>query len=624
MKRRPDSIPAVLQSPHYEDAEWYEKIRRDSDLYRRRFLNVSLAIGLLLPFSVAMESLRLGEYWNLPTLIVAEISLVIALIASFKVAPRGLDQLCAIVLAIFPLAYLLNVQSAGSHQTYVIVLLCMPLIFDALSPPRQYRFWLSYVVAVVVVAGLLFLAGVPSMWAKDFSLGGTLTIHASFFVLWVMRYVTSRQMRYYTDKLVAHIISDPATGLPSIVALREALRCDGTRLLCIVTIGNFRQLSAIFGYSFAENVLMAAAARLSAAAIALGGSAYKLRHNDFAFFRRMSAGDSADPVVAGLRHSMEGPLVLQDKTIELNCRIGYAVDSGGDVEKILDRANEAVKIAKEGGEVTAEYCWDSERVAAVAAAAADLVTLSRNVAEKSHALFYQPIIALAEDRVAWNEALVRFKGKDGGYIEPARLMKLAASTGHWASIEDFVLENAAKRSVGPCGAVSFNAGLMDLHRESFRSALEQAARSARDAGSALILELLEGDFGAADEKGLAAIRSFRAAGGLVAIDDFGTGYSNYARLSSSPVDIVKFDRALINLALVDKSIAKLIAGLAEFCSSRGALTVAEGIETEVCAEFVAAMGFDFGQGYYWSRPVPEQEARRAEMTVSLARRLARS
>ena len=314
---------------------------------------------------------------------------------------------------------------------------------------------------------------------------------------------------------------------------------------------------------------------------------------------------------------MEGSLVLQDKTIELNYRIGYTINSDGNVEKALDRANEAIKIAIEGGKSAAEYLWDSERVKAAADAADDLVTLSRNVAEMSLALFYQPVIALAEDRVAWNEALLRFKGKDGGYVEPARLMKLAASTGHWAAIEDFVLENAAKQAIGPHGAISFNAGLMDFERKDFRSALERGARSARDTGSVLILELLEGDFGAADKQGLAAIESFRAAGGLIAIDDFGTGYSNYARLSSSPVDIVKFDRALINLALVDRSIAELISGLSEFCFNRGALTVAEGVETEAGAEFVAAMGFNFGQGYYWSKPVPEPEARQAEATVVL-------
>ena len=108
MKGRTDSIPAVLRVPRHEGAEWYEKIKSDSDLYRRRFLTISMAIGLLLPFSIAMESLRLGEYWNLPVLIAAELSLAIALVVSLKASPKGLDRLCGIVLAVFPLTYLIG------------------------------------------------------------------------------------------------------------------------------------------------------------------------------------------------------------------------------------------------------------------------------------------------------------------------------------------------------------------------------------------------------------------------------------------------------------------------------------------------------------------------------------
>ena len=462
------------------------------------------------------------------------------------------------------------------------------------------------------------------MWTKDFRLGGILTIHSAFLILWVMRYVTNHQINFYIDTLISQIISDPLTGLPSIVALREALQKGGLKLLCVVTIGNFGDLVTIFGYSFAENVLTLAATRLSVGAKALGGSAYRLRHNDFAFLRNISGGESMDKVVADLLRALEGPMALQDKMIELNYRIGYTLSSGGDAEKVLDRANEAVSMVKKGGGSAAKYHLDVERLASVAMAATDLVTLSRNIAEKSLVLFYQPVISFSENRVAWNEALIRFKGEDGRYTPPGRLMDLAASTGYWATIEDFVLENAAKWAVSEKGAVSFNAGLMDLSREGFRAALEAAARAARKAGSVLILELLEGDFGAANAKGLEAISSFRKAGGLVAIDDFGTGYSNYARLSSSPVDIVKFDRSLINLALIDKSIAKLIAGLAEFCSNRGALTVAEGIETDIGAEFFAAMGFDFGQGYYWSKPLPDVETPRAEATKALARKIGKN
>jgi EAL domain-containing protein (putative c-di-GMP-specific phosphodiesterase class I) len=187
-----------------------------------------------------------------------------------------------------------------------------------------------------------------------------------------------------------------------------------------------------------------------------------------------------------------------------------------------------------------------------------------------------------------------------------------------------VLEAGANRALGGGGPVSFNAGLMDLDREAFVEKLERAARDARAAGSGIILELLEGDFGKADQKHLELIQELRAKGCLIALDDFGTGYSNYARASSFPLDIMKFDRALIGRAFAEKSEAILIGDLVQFCADRGVLTVAEGIETDHLADLAALMGFDFGQGFYWTRPLPELEAAPARMTSLLAKKLGRS
>lgn len=602
----------------YENASWFKKIQQDSDSFKRLFLKVTLAIGLLIPLSVAIASLVRGEYWNLPALAIAEAALAIAFLVSLMGSRRALNRLCAAFLVSLPFFYLWGSLSRGSHQTYIFVLLCMPLIFNVLATPESYVYWLAYAISFVALAGAAFLAGVPSMWTRDFNLGGILVIHSAFLALWVMRYVTHSQMLRFIDRLADQVLSDPVTGLPSIVALRKRDETKEPKLLCIVTIGNFWDLSTIFGYSFVENVLALAAERLAGAVASLGGTAYKLRHNDFAWVKPIPDRGAARELVKMFHLSLLGAFTLRDKTIELSYRIGYSIDSGGDMEKALDEANEAVRIAMEGGEVIAEYRRDEDRAAKVTEAAADLVTLSRNMMENSLALYYQPVIALSENRVAWNEALIRFRSLEGRYMPPGNLMDLAATTGHWPAIEDFVLESAAKWAAGPWGAVSLNAGLRDLGRDVFRVALEKAARCAREAGSVLILELLEGDFGAADRREQEAIESFRKAGGLVAIDDFGMGYSNYARLSSSLIDIVKFDKSLVNLALTDKAIAKLMVGLAEFCSRKGMLTVAEGVETEECAEFIATMGFDFGQGYYWARPVPEHEAAKAQKVSLLA------
>ena len=197
-------------------------------------------------------------------------------------------------------------------------------------------------------------------------------------------------------------------------------------------------------------------------------------------------------------------------------------------------------------------------------------------------------------------------------------MALASTTGYWAVIEDFMFERTAERACGQGGPVSVNIALKDLNRNEFLKAIEKCARCARAKDSALILEILEGDFGAMDAGHLQTLKALRDMGCLIAIDDFGTGYSNYSRLFNMPVDIIKFDKSMINSARGSRAEAALVQGLVRYCYDIGAFTVAEGIETKEMADFATTLGFDFGQGFFWSRPVPEYESVRAERTPLMA------
>jgi EAL domain-containing protein (putative c-di-GMP-specific phosphodiesterase class I) len=251
------------------------------------------------------------------------------------------------------------------------------------------------------------------------------------------------------------------------------------------------------------------------------------------------------------------------------------------------------------------------------------MTLSRNIAEGTLSVFYQPVVALSSGRTAWNEALVRFKGIEKDYEEPSRFMKLASTTGHWAAVEDFMFGKVAAAARSGSGPVSINIALRDLDREAFRDSIELGVREAREKTSTLILEILEGDFGSLTTERRSILRELRKVGCLIAIDDFGMGYSNYSRLMGMPVDIVKFDASLIRDARGSKAETDLLRSIVRFCFDIGALTVAEGLEDEDSVAFAAGLGFDFGQGYRWSPPVPEASIFRAERSPLLASKFVR-
>jgi EAL domain-containing protein (putative c-di-GMP-specific phosphodiesterase class I)/GGDEF domain-containing protein len=584
-------------------------------MYRRRFLSVAFLVGFAFRLFMALNAWRLRETMDMASFLILEAVLLAGFAASRRLSKRGLEVLITLVLAAYPLAYAWGAFDPGNDQTYIIFLLCMIPIFDSLAQPRWYWHWFVYAVLVVAAALFSYLVGYPSSWIRDFSPRVIQILHTTFFVLWFLRYLIRIQMESYLTELAENIVKDKATGLPSLVVFKESLKKGERTLVCLIVVGNFRELTSLFGYSVSTEVLTMVAARLNEAEKTLQGRAFRMRGHDFGFIHALKGEEAADLVTERLRECLRGPLLFQGKTIELSYRFGITLVEDGNADRAMDESQEALDMAERNGMDTAFYSNTWNMASESEIAIADLMTLSRNVSEKTLTVLYQPIVSFASSNVAFNEALVRFKGKGEQYEEPTRFMTLASATGHWAAVEDFVFEKTCSMACGQGGPVSVNIALRDLERKEFFSALENGARKARQVGSALILEILESDFAAISDERIEALNSLRASGFLVALDDFGMGYSNYSRLLSLPVDIVKFDKSMLRSARNSKAVATLVQGLVGYCRDIGALSVAEGIENQTCVDFVISLGFDFGQGYHWSKPVPESKAMKADLAV---------
>jgi hypothetical protein len=93
----------------------------------------------------------------------------------------------------------------------------------------------------------------------------------------------------------------------------------------------------------------------------------------------------------------------------------------------------------------------------------------------------------------------------------------------------------------------------------------------------------------------------------IEMDDFGTGYSSLGMLSHLPIDVLKLDISFVRSAFGetrDVKMIELIIGIADYLHIP---VVAEGVETEEQYLVLKAMGCDYVQGYYFSRPVPPEQ-----------------
>ncbi len=216
---------------------------------------------------------------------------------------------------------------------------------------------------------------------------------------------------------------------------------------------------------------------------------------------------------------------------------------------------------------------------------------------------YQPIMDLRRSRVAYYEALARIH-HENEWIMPSNIFPIVEARRLEVEFDRAIIERVRQdlmQGVIPAGSgVSINLSGPSLVRAQIEEWLATLQPFLSD--YKVLLEVTETalitQIGLATEN-LARLRKL---GFNIALDDFGSGYSSMRYLATMPVDTVKFDIALIR-CLNDRNRCAMVQHLARMILELGHKLVAEGLEDAALVQQVKALGFDFGQGYYFGRPV---------------------
>ena len=133
--------------------------------------------------------------------------------------------------------------------------------------------------------------------------------------------------------------------------------------------------------------------------------------------------------------------------------------------------------------------------------------------------------------------------------------------------------------------------------------------------SAIELEITETALSHDPQHMEAALQRFAEGGLKISLDDFGTGYSSLSRLKHLPIDTLKIDKSFVDGIPRDGDSTAIVVATMQLAHNLGMRSLAEGIETEVQAEWLRQRGCQYGQGYYFSRPIPA-----ADVSKFIARR----
>jgi PAS domain S-box-containing protein/diguanylate cyclase (GGDEF)-like protein len=302
---------------------------------------------------------------------------------------------------------------------------------------------------------------------------------------------------------------------------------------------------------------------------------------------------------------------IEGRSIRISFKFGIAraPDDGEDGNTLVQKAEAALKQAKESGEQFLQYTVRSEVAERLALEHKLRVALD----EEQFLLYYQPQLEIATERIESVEALIRWRDPEKGIVPPGQFLPLLESSGMIVPVGEWVLRRAAQDSVrwrslrlGPV-RVAVNVSTLQIRRRAFVEQVLSALDGWANSGYGIDIEITESGFLQDLEGTSRKLRELRDAGIRIAIDDFGTGYSALGLLSQLPVDMLKIDRSFISGLPENRASATLVSSVIGLAAAFNLTTVAEGVETQAQFDVLRALKCHQSQGYLHCRPVPAEQ-----------------
>jgi diguanylate cyclase (GGDEF)-like protein len=228
------------------------------------------------------------------------------------------------------------------------------------------------------------------------------------------------------------------------------------------------------------------------------------------------------------------------------------------------------------------------------------------VTERKLSAVYQPIFHLAANRLLGVEALVRPSSEEG-FTGAGGLFEAAYVTGQIVELDRAALDvvTAHLEALPSDVLLTLNLSPRSFESDEFSAnALLRILAAHEMDPSRVVLELTEREQITDIDRVRGAVDALRATGMRVAADDVGAGNAGLRLLSQIQFDVVKIDLSLIQANARREPVSSVLSSLVDLANRWGALTIAEGIETQAQLDSVRSLGVDAAQGYYLGRPAP--------------------
>ncbi|MBE9041489.1 EAL domain-containing protein [Oscillatoriales cyanobacterium LEGE 11467] len=452
-------------------------------------------------------------------------------------------------------------------------------------------------------------------------------------------------------KFLYNAFYDSLTGLPNRVLFANHLRLASKRVsltpeerlgVIFLDVDRFKAINGCLGHKAGDRLLKEMGVRISRC-LRCADRVSRVGGDEFAILvDRIKDLKDVTRIARRIRKQLKRPFYLSGQSVFTSASMGIAMSNGSHRDLLRD-AHTAMYRAKRLGQTHPEVfdpIMESQAIAQFELEldlrksmahtflfeASDRDTRQWLEEENSHLphsqfgeefhVYYQPLVSLQSGKIAGFEALVRWQHPERGFVSPEEFIPVAERTGLILPLGMWILREACRQTrlwktqfgQNAPSIVSVNLSGKQFVQPDLVAQIDRILQQTHLDPRSLKLEITEGVVMENVDRTIDTLRNMKALKIKLGIDDFGTGYSSFSYLSQFPTDTLKIDRTFISCMEERPENRAIVQTIVMLAHTLGMDAIVEGVETREQWQQLREIGCEYGQGYFFSKPLSSREA----------------
>ncbi len=410
---------------------------------------------------------------------------------------------------------------------------------------------------------------------------------------------------------------DVVTGLPNQHFLSEKLKerlekfPHKTHVLYQIEITEYKEIADAMGIEFSDSFLNEFSGRLS-----------KLAPND-ALIARVGTNqfmvltssiqdiEEAPHVAKKILNMMLSSIPVKNEDVYIHGYIGISrYPEDGKTEVLLMKNAGLALDAAKLEELNSFSFYDPALNEAVETRRKLIKDFRNAMQEDQFEIYYQPQFSLRNQKLIGAEALIRWPHPEQGMIPPSSFIPIVEQSGLIVPLGNWILKMTCAQvqmweeaNIASLPRIAVNLSALQFRQKNFIETMKEIVNSSCLTPDRIELEITENVMMKDMDDSVHKFKKLADMGFVIAIDDFGTGYSSLSYLRRLPIHKLKIDQSFVKELLLSDEAKDIVRCIIALAKSLKLITIAEGIENKIQADFLLETGCDEGQGYMFSKPI---------------------